>query len=98
MGVSKNLCDAEHNFFCLNEVAMSGVFFKIVFVVDLLGSQYFFEILQTSLNVKNSENVAKSGCFEKHLRWRPPILFYFLIFFEMKEGCKVFYVKMLILR
>ena len=81
MGVSKNLCDAEYYFFCLNEVATSVVFFKIVFVVDLLGRQYFFEILQTSRNVKNSENVAKSGCFGKRLRWRPPILFYFILFF-----------------
>ena len=100
MGVSKNLCDVEHNSFCLNEVAMSGVFFKIVFVADLLVSQCFFEILQTSLNVKNSENVAKSGCFEKRLQWRPLILFYFILFyfFEMKKRYKVFYVKILIFR
>ena len=29
-----------------------------------------FVILET---VKNSENVVKSGCFEKNLRWRAPI-------------------------
>ena len=40
------------------------------FVGDLLGSQYLFEILQASLTVKNGENVVKSGCFEKRLRWR----------------------------
>ena len=44
---------------------MSGALFKIIFVADLLDSLYLFEILQTSLTVKNSENVAKSGGFEK---------------------------------
>ena len=52
--------------FCWNEGEVSG---------DLLGSQYLFEILQTSLTVKNSENVVKSGCFEKRLQWRAPTLF-----------------------
>ena len=33
----------------------------------LLGGRFLFEILQTSLTVKNSENVVKSGCFEKRL-------------------------------
>ena len=32
---------------------------KNIFVVDLLRSQYLFEILQTSLTVKNSENGVK---------------------------------------
>ena len=45
------------------------------FLAKLLGSQYLFEILHTSLTVKNSENVEKSGCFEKRLRWRAPISF-----------------------
>ena len=27
-------------------------------------------MLQTSLTVKNSKNMVKSGCFEKCLRWR----------------------------
>ena len=31
---------------------------------DLLGSQHLFEILQTFITFKNSENVVKSGCFE----------------------------------
>ena len=35
-----------------------------------LGSQYLFKILQTTLTIKISENVVKSGCFEKPLRWR----------------------------
>ena len=30
------------------------------------------EKLQISLTVKYSENVVKSGCFEKSLRWRAP--------------------------
>ena len=33
----------------------------------LLGGRFLFEILQTSLTVKNSENVVKRGCFEKRL-------------------------------
>ena len=39
------------------EGAVSGVLCKIIFVVDLLGSQYLFKILQTSLTVKNNKNV-----------------------------------------
>ena len=36
-------------------------------LTDLLGSQYLFEILQTSRTFKNSENVVKSG-FSKNVR------------------------------
>ena len=46
-----------------NEGAVSGVLRKNIFVANLLGSQYLFEILQISLTVKNSENIVKSGCF-----------------------------------
>ena len=59
---------------------MSCVLCKNIFLVDLLGSKSLFEILQTAAAVKNSENVVKSGCLEKCLRWRAPI------FFKMKEG------------
>ena len=52
--------------FCWNKGAVLGVFCKSLFVADLLGSQYFFEILQTSLTVKRSGNMVKSGSFEKH--------------------------------
>ena len=45
--------------FCWNEGAVEGVLCKNIFVVDLLRSQYLFEILQTSLTVKNSENGVK---------------------------------------
>ena len=48
---------------------------RIFWLTDLLGSQYLFEILQTLLNAKNSENGVKSGCFKKFLRWRAPIFF-----------------------
>ena len=48
----------------------------------LLGRQHLLEILQTSLTFRNSEKVVKSRCFEKLLRWRPPILF------RNKEGIK----------
>ena len=75
MNVSRNLCDRERKFFFGNERAVSGVLYKNNFVSDLLGSQYLFEILQTSLTFRNSENVVKSGCFEKLLRWRAPIFF-----------------------
>ena len=55
---------------------MSGVLCKSNFVADLLGSQSLFEILETSLIVKNSENVVKSECFEKCFQWRAPIFFW----------------------
>ena len=48
---------------------------KNIFLANLLGSQYLFEILQTSITVKNSENVVKSECFEKRLQWRAPNCF-----------------------
>ena len=48
---------------------------KNIFLADLLGSQYLFKTLQTSLTIKNSEYMVKSGCFEKSLRWRPPNFF-----------------------
>ena len=62
---------------------------EMVFLDYLLGSQYLFEILQTSLFVKNSESVVKSRCFEKSLRWRAQN------FLDMKEGYKVSCVKIL---
>ena len=73
--------------FYRNEGAVSGVLCKNIFVADLLGSQNLFKILETSLIVENSENVVKSGCFEKCLLWRAPI------FFKMKEGYTVSCVK-----
>ena len=61
--------------FCWNEGVVSDILCKNIFVTDLSGSNHLFEILQTSLTFKNSENVVKSGCFEKFLRWRAPIFF-----------------------
>ena len=52
---------------------MQGVLRKNIFVADLSKSQYLFEILQTSLTIKNSKNGGKSGCFEKCSRCRAPI-------------------------
>ena len=52
---------------------MYDVLCKNIFLANLLGSQHLLEILQISLTFKNSEKVVKSGCFEKHLRWRAPI-------------------------
>ena len=51
---------------------------KKVFLVDLWESQYLFEMLQTSLTVKNSEHLVKSGCFEKRFWRRAP--------FSLNEG------------
>ena len=75
--------------FCWNEGVVSGILCKNIFVTDLSGSNHLFEILQTSLTFKNSENVVKSGCFEKCLRWAASF------FSEMEEGYKVSCVKML---
>ena len=55
------------------ECKVSKYSVKIFCLSDLLGSQYLFGILQSSLIVKNSENGIKSRCFEKWLRWRAPI-------------------------
>ena len=65
---------------------------KNIFVADLLGSQYLFEILQTSVTVeivKMGQNldVLKNVCNEERQ-----------FFFEMKEGYKVSCVKILIFR
>ena len=67
---------------------MEGVLCKNIFVVDLLRSQYLFEILQTSLTVKNSENGVKRDVLKNVS----------IFFFEMKEGYKVSLVKTLIFR
>ena len=61
-------------FFCRNEGEVSDVLY-INNLVILFGSQHLLEIIQTSLTFKNSENVVKSGCFEKLLRSRVPIFF-----------------------
>ena len=63
---------------------------KNILLGDLLGSQHLFEILQTPLTFQNSENVVKSGCFEKRFRWRASI------FFQMIEGYKLSCVEILI--
>ena len=61
--------------FCRNEGAVSGILYKNNFESDLLGIQHLFQILQTSFTFKNNENVVKSGCFKKLLRWRAPIFY-----------------------
>ena len=58
MDVSKIFCDKEHNFFLC----------KNILLTDLLGNQHLFEILQTSLTFKKSENIAKSERSQKCLR------------------------------
>ena len=78
--------------FCWNKGVVSGILCKNIFVTDLSGSNHLFEILQTSLTFKNSENVVKSGCFEKCLRWRASF------FSEMKEEYKASCLKILTFR
>ena len=65
----------ENAVFFWNKGGVSGVLCKNIFAADLLRSQYLFEISQTSLTIKNSENGGKSGCFEKCSRWRALIFF-----------------------
>ena len=89
MHVSRT-CAMESTNFCWNKGAVSGVLCKNVFVADSLGRQYLLKILQSSLTVKNSENVVKSWCFEKLCDGKHQL------YFEMKEGYKVSYVKILI--
>ena len=36
----------------------------------LLRTQYLFGVLHTTLTIKNSEYMVKSGCFGKPLQWR----------------------------
>ena len=92
MDVFKNLCDGEHTFFVGMKEKSQIFLCKIIFVTDLSGSQHLFQILQTSLTFKNSENVVKSGCFEKCLRWRASF------FSEMKEEYKASCLKILTFR
>ena len=66
---------------------------NIFFVADLLGSQYLFEILQTSLTVKNSENVVKGGCFEKLLQCRAPNVFQSWRENQLADGKKWMFIK-----
>ena len=60
--------------FCCKEGAVLGVLCKIIFVADLLGSQYLVEILQTSFIVKDNENVVKS-VFRKTFAMKSAIFF-----------------------
>ena len=65
---------------------------KNIFIADLLGSQYLFEILQTSLNVKNSKNIYSiNWMFRKTFATESTNFF-----FEMKKGYKISCVKILI--
>ena len=54
---------------------------------NLLGNQYLFQILYTSITIKNSESVVKSGyfgnlCDEEHA------FFFFFFFFELRWNIK----------
>ena len=74
MDVCKRFCGGDCNFF-LNKGGLSGILCRHVLLPDLLGSQHLLVILQTSVSFKNSENVVKSGCFEKRLWWKAPTFF-----------------------
>ena len=54
---------------------------------NLLGNQYLFQILYTSITIKNSESVVKSGyfgnlCNEEHA------FFFFFFCFELRWNIK----------
>ena len=57
------------------ECKVSKYSVKIFCLSDLLGSQYLFEISQSSLIVKNNENGVRIRCFEKWTRWTAPFFF-----------------------
>ena len=44
-------------------------------LADLFETHYLFEIYQTSVTNKSSENVVISGCLERPLHWRAPTVF-----------------------
>lgn len=50
---------------------------KMLFYGDLLENKYLFQIFHSSITIKNSESVKKSGYFEKSLRWRAHIFFFY---------------------
>ena len=68
--VSKYLCNVVQKTFLKWRTE-----FRCLVFYDPFRSQYLFEILHTLFIIKNSENVVKSGCFEKTLRQRVPIIF-----------------------
>ena len=76
--------------FYQNDGAVSGVLYKNNFVSDLLGSQHLLEILQTSLTVKNSENMIKKLDVLKNVCDGQC-----QFFFKMKEKYRVSCVKIL---
>ena len=87
--ISRSFYHVEHNFCFWSKGRVWGVLCKNFSLADLLGSQYFFEILQTSLTVKRSGNMVKSGSFEKHCVEERQL------FKKMKEGYKASCVKIL---
>ena len=54
-------------------------FAKMLFFDNLLENRYLFQILHTSMTIKNSENVVKSGYFE-NLCDREHVFFFFFAF------------------
>ena len=71
---------------------------KNIFVADLLRSQFLFELLQTSLTVKNSENGMVEGGEGEWMLGKMFPMDSVNFFFEMKEGYNVSRVKILIFR
>ena len=58
-------------------------FAKMLFFDNLLENRYLFQILHTSMTIKNSENVVKSGYFE-NLCDREHVFFFFFFAFSFK--------------
>ena len=59
-------------------------FAKMLFFDNLLENRYLFQILHTSMTIKNSENVVKSGYFE-NLCDREHVFFFFFSLFLLKQ-------------
>ena len=58
-------------------------FEKMLFFDNLLENRYLFQILHTSIAIKNSESVVKSGYFE-NLCDREHAFFFFFFAFSFK--------------
>ena len=80
MDVPKRFCDGEHKFLFEIKEGCKVPCVKIFCWLILLRSQYLIEMLEISLTFKNSENVVKSGCSVRCLRWRA------LIFSQNESG------------
>ena len=59
-------------------------FAKMLFFDNLLENRYLFQILHTSITIKNSESVVKSGYFENLCDREHAFFFFFFFAFSFK--------------